>query len=235
MTSAVWGTSTTLPSIDARGHTLGSTTMPGERTRGHGLGQVGGVAVRGPLRHAAAGPLEVDVRRVRPAEQLLEPDRLVQVVVLVVHLDLDARVGRLELGRDVVPDRDRRPRPGEPIATRSTWSWASAPPPAQPPSASAAMAAMIRQHVRRRSPHVAPPSSSGTSPGRNIVPVRSDKVISNTSPNTRTRARRSLTEERPQLGRPILLQPPVIGQVGDPADRRVRPARTPPATAAPRR
>ena len=37
------------------------------------LGEVGGIAVRVPLRHAGAGPLEVDVRGVRPASRFGRP------------------------------------------------------------------------------------------------------------------------------------------------------------------
>ena len=57
---------------------------------------------------AGAGPLEVDVRRVAAAQQVGQADRLVQVVVLEVELDRDARVGLLEGGAGGLPHGDLR-------------------------------------------------------------------------------------------------------------------------------
>ena len=75
---------------------------------GDGAGEVEGEALLDALLEAGAGPLEVDVGRVATAQQVGQADRLVEVVVLEVELDGDARVGLLEGGAGGLPHGDLR-------------------------------------------------------------------------------------------------------------------------------
>ena len=154
----------------------------------------------------------------RPASRFWRPIGLVQVVVHVVHLDIHARVGGLELGGDVIPDADAGlTRRAHRDAQRRVLGERAA----GAAGRSAARAAAIAQRSGPRSGpgHRVSPSSSGTSPGRNIVPVRSDKVISNVSPNTRTRARRSLIRNGRSSAVPSVSSRPFGDEVRQPPQR----------------
>ena len=154
------------------------------------LRDVGREAVLDALLEAGTGPFEVDVRGVLAIEQPREADRLVQVVLLVVDLHLGLGMGGHVLLGDIVPDTDLR------LAGRAHGD-------AQDVVVlrrAAATAACDRQHRHRgeRDQPLAvvhalspPRSSSSIRPGLTWVPVRSARVMSSASPNTRTRARRN--------------------------------------------
>ena len=108
VTSAEYGTMTVFPST-VYCDRVGVVEQAREcAIVGKGRGDVRGEAVLDSLLEPAARPLEVDVRCVPSAQQVLQSDRLVEIVVLVVQLDRRAGVGRLELLRDVIPDADLR-------------------------------------------------------------------------------------------------------------------------------
>ena len=154
-----------------------------------GVGEVRRVAVLVALLEAGTGPLEVDVGGVAAGEQVLQADRLVQVVVLVVHLDLRVGMRRLELPGDVVPDADlglagRTHRDAQDVVVLRGADRAAGGREQRPRGE--------REHALGGRGHRDPPVSSlSDRPGRTKVPVTSARVMSTASPNTRTRASRS--------------------------------------------
>src|SRR3954464_4382199 len=168
---------------------VGEETL--ERAGRELLGDVGDVAILLALLQALTGPLEVDVRCVPAREQVLQADRLVQIVLLVVHLDLGLGVrGHVLLG-DVIPDADlgfaRRPhRDPEDVVVLGLL-----PAPTARSQDQCRAGADERQSGRHTVHRFPPPWFANRLPGLVYVEVTSARNMSSTSPKTRTRRSRN--------------------------------------------
>ena len=137
------------------------------------------------------GPLEVDVGRVPAGEQVLAGRWSGRGRRPGSSSRRSCRDGPPRTARRRRPRRGSGPRPASPSRCAGRGRWRRSRRRTQPAATSTAPA-MRASGARAVDGHRCPPASRASDrPGRTRLPVRSARVMSRASPNTRTRAVRS--------------------------------------------